>query len=406
MSSNGRKENELTVRILEALPIRHVEKELAKIRGLEISCADFAAQLELYIIRLDGLAAGQATLFSNTAAKYGCLIPKNTAETSSLIFAASKKQLGSMTEKTPDDLRTTCRAIENAIINFERRKFSIPYPGGRLDIAGKAAVMGIVNVTPDSFSDGGDNLSIDSATSSAFKMIEAGAAIIDIGGESTRPGSKPVSIDEELSRVIPVIEKISSETEIPVSIDTHKPEVAKEALKAGAKIINDITGLRNGTAMAEIAAESGVPVILMHMKGAPKTMQDNPVYGDLIHDIYSSLAGSIEKAEAFGIARNMLIVDPGIGFGKTFEDNLMILERLHEFKSLGVAICVGASRKAFIGAVLGLKNPKERLVGSLSAALIAAVKGAKILRVHDVKETVEALRLAEAVASGGFEKES
>jgi dihydropteroate synthase len=266
--------------------------------------------------------------------------------------------------------------------------------------------MGVVNVTPDSFSDGGDFLATDRAIEHALGLAEAGADIIDVGGESTRPGSDPVSTDEEIRRTLPVIEAVSSRVEIPVSIDTHKPEVARAALQAGARITNDITGLRENPDMAELVAQHGVPVILMHMKGKPKTMQENPVYEDLVTEVYSILAQSVDMAASAGIAHDKLIIDPGIGFGKSFNDNLVILNRLHEFKSLGLPICIGVSRKAFIGAVLSLPEPKDRLVGSLALNVIATCSGARIVRVHDAKETTEAVKIADAVAAGRIPERS
>ncbi len=286
-------------------------------------------------------------------------------------------------------------------------RFTVPYPGGELNLSQKTAVMGVVNVTPDSFSDGGDFFSPDAAVEQAHKLVEAGAHIIDIGGESTRPGSDPVSIQEEIDRVVPVIKALSSNIPVPLSIDTYKPEVAHAALKAGAKILNDVSGLReDGAAMADLAAEFKVPMILMHMKGKPKTMQDNPVYDDLILEVYSSLAKSAASALNAGVQKNRIILDPGIGFGKSFEDNLKLLDRLHEFTGLGFPICIGVSRKAFIGATLGIQEPKDRLIGGIAASVIAIRGGAKIIRTHDVMETAQAAKLADAITNGELPGES
>jgi dihydropteroate synthase len=266
--------------------------------------------------------------------------------------------------------------------------------------------MGVVNVTPDSFSDGGDFYSVESAAEQALSLVEAGADIIDIGGESTRPGSEPVAPTEEIKRVLPVIEAVTSKSSVPVSIDTYKPEVARAALETGAKIVNDVSGLRDNHGMAELVAEKQVPVILMHMQGSPKTMQKDPTYDDLISEIYLSLSGSVKTALSAGIRRDRIVIDPGIGFGKTVADNLVILDRLHEFRSLGVPICIGVSRKSFLGATLGIPKPKKRLIGSLAANVIAVREGARIVRVHDVRETVEAIKVADAVAAGNLPSEA
>ncbi len=295
---------------------------------------------------------------------------------------------------------------EEIMLRHTYRNFTVPYPGGELDLSRKTALMGVVNVTPDSFSDGGDFFSPDAAVEQAHKLVEAGAHIIDVGGESTRPGSDPVSIQEEVERVVPVIKALSSNIPVPLSIDTYKPEVAHAALKAGAKIVNDIGGLREDSAMADLVAEHKVPIILMHMKGKPKTMQDNPVYDDLILEVYSSLAKSAASALSAGVEKNRIILDPGIGFGKSFEDNLKLLDRLHEFTGLGFPICIGVSRKAFIGATLGIQEPKDRLIGSIAASVIAIRGGAKIIRTHDVMETAQAAKLADAITNGELPGES
>ena len=289
---------------------------------------------------------------------------------------------------------------EETALRNSKDSFSVPYPGGRLDLSKRTAVMGIVNVTPDSFSDGGDFFSPGAAIERAQRLVEAGAHIIDVGGESTRPGSNPVSLEEEIERVLPVIEKLSAEIPVPISIDTYKPEVARAALEAGAKMINDVSGLREDTGTAALAVQFHVPIILMHMKGRPKTMQDNPVYDDLVGEIFSSLAGSAQTALNAGVDRNRIILDPGIGFGKSFEDNLVLLDRLAEFTSLGFPICIGVSRKAFIGATLGIPEPKDRLIGGIAAAVVAIRGGANIIRTHDVLETVQAAKLADAITAG------
>ena len=253
-------------------------------------------------------------------------------------------------------------------------------------------VMGIINVTPDSFSDGGDTPDTPSAVAHGRRLAEEGAAILDVGGESTRPGSEGVAEDAERSRVIPVIEALSRLGHT-VSIDTRKAAVMDAASAAGAVMINDVSALSFEAGSRATAARLQRPTILMHARGDPKTMQVNPTYDDVVLDVFDFLAGAIERAVAAGLPRSLLLADPGIGFGKTFRHNLEILTSLAVFHGLGVPIVVGASRKAFIGAISGVKTAKDRLPGSLAAAVLAAAQGAQILRVHDVRETLEALNV-------------
>jgi len=269
-----------------------------------------------------------------------------------------------------------------------------------LDFTDKTAVMGILNVTPDSFSDGSLFFDQEIAVRHALQMVEDGADIIDIGGESTRPGADTVTEEEELRRVIPVIEAIAGKVRVPLSIDTYKATVARKAVEAGASIINDISGLRFDPEMASVAAGAGIPVILMHIKGTPRDMQKNPVYTDLIGDILDYLEGSIQIAEAAGVSRTKIIIDPGIGFGKTFDHNLQIIKRLGEFSSLGFPVLMGVSRKAFIGKILGGAGPDERLEGTAAAVAISIMNGADIVRVHDVKEMAKVVRVADAIKRG------
>ena len=256
-------------------------------------------------------------------------------------------------------------------------------------------VMGILNVTPDSFFDGGEFVDVDAALLRAREMVSGGAEIIDVGGESTRPGSNPVSAGEEVERVVPVIEALAGGLDVPVSIDSYKPEVVSKAVEAGASMINDVYGLRS-EGMAELVASSGLPVVLMHMQGSPKNMQDEPSYGDVVEDIKYFFKERVAFAREKGVSQDQFILDPGIGFGKTLEHNLAILARLDEFIELGFPILIGASRKSMIGDLLGTA-PEDRLEGSLAVAVIASLKGVGILRVHDVAETVRALKIVDAV---------
>lgn len=279
----------------------------------------------------------------------------------------------------------------------------IRHDKGYLEIGEKTLVAGVLNVTPDSFHDGGKYNNLENALNRAREMIEDGADIIDIGGESTRPGSSYVSADEEIRRVMPIIKELSKETDIPISIDTYKAEVADEAIKAGAQIINDISGLQADNEMARVAAENNTPLIIMHIKGHPHDFPKYPVYADLVPEIISFLEKRIEYAVKSGIAHNNIIIDPGIGFGKRPEHNIEILRELNKFKCLNLPIMVGTSHKSFISNVLELSDDNNisqldsRFVGTLVTLVIAVTKGANIVRVHDVKETVQVIKMYRAI---------
>jgi dihydropteroate synthase len=257
----------------------------------------------------------------------------------------------------------------------------------------KTLIMGILNVTPDSFSDGNLFLETKKAVEHAKQMVKDGADIIDIGGESSKPGSDPVSEEEELKRVKPVIEALAKELNAPISIDSYKPKVVDECIKSGASLVNDINGLRNQE-MINVAAKHKVPVIIMHMQGDPKTMQENPQYNDIILELKEFFNQQLKKAREAGI--NGIVLDPGIGFGKTLEHNLQIVKRLNEFKELNCPILIGPSRKSFIGKISGL-DVGERLEGTLASVSISIMKGANIVRVHDVKECKRAVEVVDAV---------
>lgn len=274
----------------------------------------------------------------------------------------------------------------------------ILWPDGSMLFGERTYVMGIINATPDSFYDGGRNFLIGDAVAAAAKMAAAGADIIDVGGESSRPGSKRISAEEEIERAVPVIKEIkNSFPSLRVSIDTYKAKVAAAAIEAGAGMINDISALRMDPDLARVAAAAGVPVCLMHMRGTPETMQIDPDYPDgVCEEIHKFFEERIAAAVGAGVKQSQIVLDPGIGFGKTVEHNLEILNRLECFRRLGRPLLIGASRKSFIGKILDLA-PAERLEGSLAAAAVAAAKGADIVRVHDVAETVRAVRIADAI---------
>ncbi len=257
-------------------------------------------------------------------------------------------------------------------------------------------IMGILNVTPDSFSDGGKHNTIDTALYHAEKMLNEGASIIDIGGESTRPNAPDVALNEELDRVIPVVEKLKAEFDVVISVDTSKAAVMKAAIQLGADMINDVRALQ-GEGALQACADSDVPICLMHMQGQPRTMQTKPEYQDVITDIKAFFQQRIVDCEQAGIERNRLILDPGFGFGKTLDHNVALLAGLEQFADLGLPLLVGISRKTMIGALLDDAPVDQRLYGSVSAAVIAAMKGANILRVHDVKATADAIKIVQAV---------
>ena len=257
-------------------------------------------------------------------------------------------------------------------------------------------IMGILNVTPDSFSGDGIYQDIDRAVETGERLVQEGADIIDIGGESTRPGAQSVTIEEEIERVIPVIEKLSKKIKAPISIDTAKSKVARRALDSGASIVNDITGFESDHEMVYVIREFNAKVVLMHIKGTPQTMQNSPKYGILILEIKEELRRIIDKAISNGIKKENIIIDPGIGFGKTLEHNLEILNRLSEFKELGMPVLVGPSRKSFIGKITGTE-PYNRVFGTAGAVAVAIENGADIVRVHDVKEIKQAVMVADAI---------
>lgn len=273
-------------------------------------------------------------------------------------------------------------------------------PNGNFISLDSPIVMGILNCTPDSFSDGGSFDSHDRAIAHAEQMISDGAMIIDVGGESTRPGAAPVSPTEEQARVIPVIRELAKRSSIPISIDSYHAETAQRALDAGAMIINDITALRGDAQMASVAAKSGAPVILMHMLGTPQTMQQSPSYTNAVGEIIAFFQERITFAEQQGIAPEKIIIDPGIGFGKRLEDNLALLGHLSEFTALGKAVMIGLSRKSFIQKIdPRAVDPSDRLGGTLAATIFALQQGATIIRAHDVRETVQAIKVWQRIAS-------
>lgn len=289
---------------------------------------------------------------------------------------------------------------EYAVPWFERPPCRIALPSGRvLDTAARPLVVGVLNVTPDSFSDGGRFAARSEAVEQGRRMCAEGADLIDVGGESTRPGSEPVCADAEIARVLPVIEELTAEADVPISIDTRKAQVAAAALDAGAEIINDVSALRTDPDMAALAAERGVPVVFVHMQGSPRTMQKNPAYREVVADVKAWLGERIEAATAAGIAPQRIIVDPGFGFGKTLGHNLELLRRLRELHELGRPLLVGTSRKSMLGAILDVPTG-QRLYGTLATLASAVLSGCHMVRVHDVLPALQVVKVCEAIVRG------
>ncbi len=309
---------------------------------------------------------------------------------------AHYRNLYSKLNKQPFGLKNLAEEIRTVLSNYEDRTHELSVGNTAFNLSKRTHIMGILNITPDSFSDGGKFVEFDKALSHAIKMAEDGADIIDIGGESSRPGAAPVNADAEASRVVPLIEKLSTIVRVPISIDTYKAKVARLALDAGAFMVNDISGLRMDKGMLPLVAERKVPVVIMHMQGTPQNMQENPQYESLISEISAFFRERIKLCLDAGVSPNKIIIDPGIGFGKTVDHNLQIMKHLSEFRSLGYPLMVGTSRKSFIGNVLGVPVD-ERLEGTAATVAFAIIQGVEILRVHDVKQMVQVARMTDAM---------
>ena len=294
------------------------------------------------------------------------------------------------------DFYSLGHSIKEAIKNISKTHYSIRCRNRTLTLGKRTLLMGILNVTPDSFSDGGLFFDKEKAVAHGLRMVEEGADIIDIGGESTRPGSKPLELEEELRRVIPVIESLAKEIDVPISIDTYKSGVAQRAIEAGAEIINDISGLHFDPTLAQVAAKEDVSIVLMHIRGTPEIMQKDIHYDSLFSEILQYLKESIQMAESAGLDPQQIIIDPGIGFGKTVKDNLLIIKNLYEFRILGKPILLGTSRKSFIGKILNSESG-DHLEGTLSSIAIGVLNGAHIIRSHDVSQAKKVIAIADAI---------
>ena len=322
-------------------------------------------------------------------------------QTDALLMGTQKnfEKLTLKLEQYPD-LQPLGQSIKETLKNISKTHYSIRCRKRTLILGKQTLLMGVLNVTPDSFSDGGLFFNKEKAISHGLRMVEEGADIIDIGGESTRPGSKPLELEEELRRVIPVIEFIAKEVNVPISIDTYKSNVAQRAIEAGAEMINDISGLHFDPSLAQVAVKEDVPLVLMHIRGTPETMQKDVHYDSLFSEILQYLKDSIQRAESAGLDPRQIIIDPGIGFGKTVEDNLLIIKNLYEFRILGKPILLGTSRKSFIGKILNAEAG-DRLEGTLSSIAIGVLNGAHIIRSHDVLQAKKAIAVADAICLAG-----
>ncbi len=413
----------MEIRIIEARTQEEAKRRMSEIGVDPGGILIMSPKAESYLIKIKKLFAFGANILKQDALSLGAdaaisrdALTGKTKYTDALIIA-NAAQIDRLCEKIksqPFGLAQASLLIKNTLTNYQRKNFIFRAGRKVIDLRFGARVMGIINATPDSFS--GDGLYKNQksniknqilknknqkfitaeAVNYALKLVEDGADIIDIGGESTRPGARPVSLKEELKRVIPVIKILSKKIKVPISVDTYKSEVARRALDNGVSIINDITALRGDCRMSAVVKKYKAAVVLMHMQGHPRGMQNNPKYGDVVDEVISFLSGSIEKAQNAGIAFEKIIVDPGIGFGKTPRHNLEIIRRLNELKILGRPILAGVSRKSFISKVLNV-SLRQRLAGTISAVCACAASGASIVRVHDVKEVKQALKVLEAI---------
>ncbi|MHC4713094.1 MAG: dihydropteroate synthase [Planctomycetota bacterium] len=395
-------------RVVASVPGSDGEAEMALAGVHAEGVRIMAARAEFLCLRLDAIPFAQARFIKDSTLAVGAdtaleeaVWAGRDADTPAVIMGTRRhyKALLKHLEAQGGEFAALAELMARCLNDYCRKDFCLSLPSGPIPLAeGRPLVMGVLNVTPDSFSDGGEFFEKQTAVDHALLMVEEGAGMIDIGGESTRPGSLAVPAEEEISRVVPVIEAVAAETPVPISIDTSKPAVAAAALDAGAVIINDVTALADEE-MAALAAERGCPVVLMHMKGTPRTMQKSPFYRDLMGEITLFLRQRIEAAVAAGVDREQIVADPGIGFGKTCEHNLEILRRLKVLASLGRPILVGTSRKSFLGRILDVPPP-ERVLGTAVSNALALEHGAHILRAHDVAETREAVAVAACIARG------
>lgn len=393
------------IRLLDITHPQDLYQELERVGVAQEAWDIFRQKSAVRVVKITGLSVAGANILKQTALVVGgdCAVHRNTIsgkvrKTDAILFA-TERQIEEICRRLSHQPECACRVVSvlrEVVTRYFCRGRALKVGKIQLNLSTRVHIMGILNVTPDSFYDGGRYFEPERAVEQGIKLAEEGADIIDIGAESTRPGSTPVPADEQLRRLLPVVKSVARKVKVPISVDTTTARVAEAALDAGAVMVNDISGLKFDQQMASVVARAGVPVIVMHIKGRPRTMQRNPCYHDLMAEIVSFLAVSIKRAVDAGIAPGKILVDPGIGFGKTAVHNWEILRRLKELRTLEKPIVVGPSRKSFIGAVLNLP-PEERLEGTIAACLIAAANGADIVRVHDVKAVRRALAVMDAI---------
>ncbi|MFW6437651.1 MAG: dihydropteroate synthase [Armatimonadota bacterium] len=400
-------------RVLCAATYPEMLAEMGKI-GVHPAAAGWMAQkARVQPVRIEGVPGEAAALLKQEMLALGgdCAVHRRVAdfnsEAGAIILIGDARMYDRLLERAalqPHGLEEIAREAVAAVrASDEWGLRGLDCAGTVLELGRRTFVMGIVNLTPDSFSGDGLDADVDAAVEQARAFVEAGADIIDVGGESTRPGSEGVDVDEELERVLPVVEALADEFDVVISVDTSKPEVAQLAVAMGAGMVNDVNGLR-ATGMAETVAETGAAACIMHMQGSPRDMQQSPSYDDLMTDIYDFLGERVEACGAAGVPRERLLVDPGFGFGKSVEHNIEILRRLRELRSLGCGVLIGTSRKSTIGSVLDAEAD-ERVMGTAATCAIAIANGADVIRVHDVTEMVQVARMTDAVVRPGREVE-
>ncbi|MCI4366810.1 MAG: dihydropteroate synthase, partial [Thermoplasmata archaeon] len=397
-------------RVLELDGAAETVRELARTESDPEGDGIMSRKARIYPIRLEGISLRAAPLLKQELLAIGAdsahargVADHSVRETSVVTLAtiAQYRRVFPKLRRQPFGLAAVADALDRALTAYLDR-FPRVIKGVRrsLSLSGAPQVMGVLNLTPDSFSDGGQYPTTAGALARAATMIEEGAAILDLGGESTRPGAAEASEEVEWARIAPVLSKLSAVSLVPISVDTRHAAVAARAIDAGADLINDVGGLRD-PAMRRVLARTGAPAIAMHMRGTPTTMQTSTEYHDVLGEVFEALASATATAETDGIARNSLLIDPGLGFGKSSEQNFELLAHIGEFRSLGYPIVIGASRKSFLGAALGNAPITQRLEAGLAAAVIAAWEGVQLIRTHDVGPTVRALRFTQALRRTG-----
>lgn len=395
----------MIVRVIDIHTLSSAEREIFSIGSDEVGVELMAPKAVSRVLKLKGLRPTAANIIKQemlsfggeAATAYGAI--DHSVEKTNVLVLGTLRQIQLLAKKLKMHqfgLPKVSEEIEQVLKKYDAQLTPLKVGHGTLDFGHRTCVMGILNVTPDSFSDRGRFFETQDALRQAERMIEEGADIVDVGGESTRPGARPVPEEEEIRRVLPVVKVLAKRKGGIISIDTRKSKVAQAALDAGARMVNDVSGLRYDRKMAGLIARYKVPVCIMHMRGTPETMQENPVYSDLMGEIIDYLEEGIAIAKNAGILHEKIIVDPGIGFGKTVEHNLEIIKRLRELKVLGCPILVGPSRKSVMGKVLGLPV-EERMEGTAAMVSASIANGADIVRVHDIKEMVRVARMTDAI---------